>query len=73
MTQHTVIEDHLIDLLNTFKIRWCADLTWNQVFLAVNHLSQNGEIILTPTGLGAYTVAFPQQQKSRSDQRSFPS
>lgn len=80
MTQHTVVEDHVIDLLRKVQTcdledvtRRCADLTWNQVFLAVDRLSRSGEIMLTPTGPGIYTVAFPQRQEGRSDQRSLPS
>lgn len=80
MTEHTVVEDHVIDFLRKVQAcdleevtRQCADLTWNQVFLAVDRLSRSGEIMLLPTGLGIYTVTFPQRQEGRSDRRSLPS
>ena len=53
--------------------RQCANLTWNQVFLAVDRLSRRGEIRLVPRGRGMYTVAFPHRQEGRPDRRSFPS
>ena len=80
MTQHTVVEDQVIGILQQVQVcaledveRQCTNLTWNQVFLAVDRLSRSGEIMLTPTGLGTYTMTFPQQQEGRSDRCSLPS
>jgi hypothetical protein len=53
--------------------RHCTDLTWNQVFLAVDRLSRNGKIMLMPRGLGIYTVTCLPVQQGRSDQHSLPS
>ena len=80
MTQHTVVEDQVIEALQKVQAcdledvtRQCANLTWNQVFLDVDRLSRRGEIVLMPIGLGTYTVTFPQRQEGRSDRRSLPS
>jgi len=51
-------------------MRECANLTWNQVFLAVDRLSRSGEIVLMPRDLGLYTLTFPQGQEDRPDRRS---
>lgn len=34
----------------------CPDLTWNQIFLAVDGLSRAGQVRLTLEGAGQYTV-----------------
>jgi len=34
----------------------CPDLTWNQVFIAIDRLSREGVLKLTPKGHGLYTV-----------------
>ena len=34
----------------------CPDLTWNQVFIAIDRLSRDGALKLTPKGHGLYTV-----------------
>ena len=34
----------------------CPDLTWNQVFIAIDRLSREGALKLTPKGRGFYTV-----------------
>ncbi len=80
MTQHAVGEDQVIGILQKVQVcaledveRQCTNLTWNQVFLAVDRLSRSGEIVLMPIGLGTYTVTFPQRQEGRSDRRSLPS
>jgi len=66
MTQHTAVEDQVIDIVckaHTCDLedvtQRCTNLTWNQVFLAVDRLSRRGEIMLVPTGLGTYCVTFP--------------
>lgn len=34
----------------------CPDLTWNQIFLAIDRLSREGALTLTPKGGGLYAV-----------------
>ena len=34
----------------------CPDLTWNQIFMTIDHLSRQGVVRLTPKGRGLYTV-----------------
>jgi hypothetical protein len=81
MTQHTPVEDQVIDIVHRAQacdledvMRQCTNLTWNQVFFAVDCLSRSGEIImLMPRGRGMYTLAFPHRQEGRPDRRSLPS
>jgi hypothetical protein len=65
MTQQLTVEDLIIDIVRRAQIcdleevaRQCTDLTWNQVFLAVDRLSRNGKIKLTPRDRGTYTLTF---------------
>ena len=37
-------------------LEYCLDLTWNQVFAVVDHLSRTGDIRLTAKGSGRYHV-----------------
>ena len=80
MAQFTTVEVQVIDIVHRAGAcdleeitRQCANLTWNQVFLAIDSMSRRGEILLMPKGRGIYMVAFPQRQDSRCDQRSLPS
>jgi len=80
MTQHTTVEDQVIDIVHRAQAcdleevtRTCTNLTWNQVFLAVDRLSRTGEILLMPRGRGIYTLTFPHRQEGRPDRRSLPS
>jgi hypothetical protein len=80
MTQQTTVEDQVINMLERTHacdledvMRQCTDLTWNQVFLAVDCLSRRGEILLMPRGRGMYTLTFPHRQEGRPDRRSLPS
>ena len=34
----------------------CPDLTWNQIFIAIDRLSREGMLKLTPKGRGLYAV-----------------
>jgi hypothetical protein len=77
MGQQRVVEDHVIDVIRHTDAcdieeiaRQCPDLTWNQVFLAVDRLSRCGKIRLTPKGRGLYSVTFPHRQDSWPDRRS---
>jgi hypothetical protein len=48
----------LDDLLLTLP-----ELTWNQVFLEVDHLSRTGQVRLVSLGHGAYTISLPDKEK----------
>ncbi len=37
-------------------VRQCPDLTWNQVFLAIDRLSRNGEMQMIAKSPGVYTL-----------------
>jgi hypothetical protein len=50
--------------------RQCTNLTWNQVFLAVDHLARTGEIMLVRASRGTYRVTFPPWQDGRPGRRS---
>ena len=41
------------------------DLTWNQVFLAIDRLSRTGQVRVTAKGLGVYTVRLPSKESPR--------
>ena len=80
MAQHTTVEDQVIDIAAQSPscdleevTRQCPNLTWNQVFLAVDRLSRSGELMLLPRGRGLYTVTFPHRQDGRPDRHSLPS
>ena len=80
MAQHTTVEDQVIAILHRADAcdleevaRTCTNLTWNQVFLAVDRLSRSGEIVLMPGGRGMYTLTFPHRQDGLPDRRSLPS
>jgi len=36
----------------------CSDLTWNQVFLAIDRFSREGVLTMSPKGLGQYAITF---------------
>ena len=80
MTHEMTAEDQVIDILHRAQAcdleevtRQCPDLTWNQVFLAVDRLSRSGKIKLVPSGRGTYTLTFLPLQEGRPDRRSLPS
>ena len=77
MALHTTVEDQVVGVLHRTQTcdleevtRQCTNLTWNQVFLAIDRLSRSGEIILMPRGRGMYTLTFPHRQEDRPDRRS---
>ncbi|MGH7773618.1 MAG: hypothetical protein ACREQA_15445 [Candidatus Binatia bacterium] len=39
------------------------DLTWNQVFLEVDHLSRTGQVRVMAKGQGVYTVRLPTKER----------
>ena len=74
MAQEITVEKQIIDVMHYSDscdleevTHQCPNLTWNQVFLAVDRLSRRGEIRLVPSGSGTYTVAFPHRQEDRPD------
>jgi hypothetical protein len=80
MAQEITAEDQVIDIVHKVQacdleeiMRQCTNLTWNQVFFAVDRLSRRGEIKLVPKGRGIYTITFPHRQEGRFDRRSLPS
>ncbi len=80
MAQHTIAEDQVIDILHRAHVcdleevtRQCPDLTWNQVFLAIDRMSRSGEIRLVPRGGGTYMVTFLDRQGNQPDRRALPS
>lgn len=57
MAQQTIAEDHVIDMRHRVHtcdldqiVGHCANLTSNQVLLAIDRLSRSGEIELVPNG-----------------------
>jgi|CXWL01.1.fsa_nt_gi hypothetical protein len=79
MTQHQSVADQVIDIVRRAHVcdleevtRQCPDLTWNQVFLAIDSMSRSGEIVLMPTGRGKYAVTFPQGREGRPVGPSLP-
>ena len=80
MEQEMAVEDQVIDVVHRAHdcdleeiMRQCSNLTWNQVFFAVDRLSRRGELLLIPKGRGMYTVTFPHRQEGRPTRRSLPS
>lgn len=80
MTQYTAMDAQIIDIVNNTRAcdldeitSQCTNLTWNQVFLAVDRLSRSGEIVLIPSGRGMYTLIIPHRQGGRPARRSLPS
>ncbi len=49
--------DRLLDEV----VRECPDLTWNQVFIAIDRLNRVGTLSLTPKGRGLYTMRLSNQ------------
>ena len=39
------------------------DLTWNQVFLEVDHVSRTGQVRVTAMGEGTYAIRLPNKEK----------
>ncbi|HLZ34803.1 MAG TPA: hypothetical protein VKP13_12355 [Nitrospira sp.] len=67
MAQDTTAENQVIDIVHRAHAcdledlaRRCPKLTWNQVFLAVDHLSRTGKVRLVPAKGHSYTVTLLQ-------------
>jgi len=80
MAQEITAEDQVIDSMlhiGTCTLedvaRRCPNLTWNQVFLVVDHLSRTGRAKLMPAKGGSYILTLLHRQDGRPDRRSLPS
>lgn len=80
MAQESTAENQVIDILHRAPAcdleeitRRCPNLTWNQVFLVVDHLSRTGQVRLMPAKGGNYTLTLLHQQGSRPGQYSLSS
>ena len=80
MTHHTTVEDQVIDIVRRTHgceledlARRSPNLTWNQVFLAVDHLSRTGEVRLVHAREGDFMVSLLRQQKNRPERQLRPS
>lgn len=62
-TDHRVLEVIVRSPGNTLDdiVLECSDLTWNQVFIAIDRLSRKGALTLTPKGQGLYTIRLSNQ------------
>lgn len=62
-TDHRVLEVIVRSPGNTLDdiVLECSDLTWNQVFLAIDRLSRKGALTLTSKGQGLYTIRLSNQ------------
>jgi hypothetical protein len=49
----------------------CPDLTWNQVFIAIDRLSREGALKLTPKGRGLYTVHLSNDALQAAQHQTF--
>ena len=63
MEHHTDIRHRILDIVHRLPdcelegiMRECADPTWNQVFLEVDHLSRLGLVVLKQKRPGHYSV-----------------
>ena len=70
MAQEITAEDQVIDILHRARAcdleevtGRCSNLTWNQVFLVVEHLSRTGRVRLVPAKGGSYTVTLLHRQR----------
>ncbi len=68
MLTHHEMDDRILEvimrspdrLLDEVALEF-PDLTWNQVFIAIDRLSRQGTLSLTPKGRGLYTVRLSNQ------------
>lgn len=49
----------------------CSDVTWNQVFLALDRLSRSGQVALKQQGPGHYRVTALVEKPSNQSQISY--
>ena len=72
MAQESTVADRIIEEVSKAPgcqfeelVLACPDLTWNQVFLAVDRLSRTGQVHLRLKRPGIYTVSLPGQVRER--------
>lgn len=53
---HGALEQPGTDCSMEEVVTLCPELTWNQVFLAIDNLSRSGQIRVTPAGDRTYRV-----------------
>ena len=70
--EHTTVGKQVLDFVQRAQAcelealtHECPNLTWNQVFLAVDGLSRRGELRLVSQGRGLYTVILRQPLDGR--------
>jgi len=70
MTDHDWTTQQVLELIEREPnsaldeiIQKCPDLTWNQIFLVIDHLSREGIIQLVPYGQGNYAVRLSSIRK----------
>ena len=64
-TEHTIGE-RIVTLIGSMPgcqiedlVRIAQDLTWNQIFAEIDHLSRNGQVLVTLKGRGEYMLSLP--------------
>ena len=79
MVQEITAEDQVIDMLQGAPMwdldevmRRCPTLTWNQMFLAVDHLRRRGQIRLMRVKGGSYTVTCLRPQGNQTNGEEYP-
>lgn len=81
MTSHTPVTDRILGTVQ--RTQGCdldtltnslSDLSWGQVFLEVDRLSREGEVLVTRETGGRYMIRLPEHQKESSahDVRPWP-
>jgi hypothetical protein len=70
MSQLGTVDDRILDAVHHAPgcqldelVLSVPDLTWNQVFLEVDRLSRTGQVRMTATGKGTYTIWLPHKEK----------
>ena len=79
MAQEITAKDQVIDIMLHTRTctleditRRCPNLTWNQVFLVVDHLSRTEQARLMLAKGGRYTLTLLRRQNGRPDKHSLP-
>lgn len=79
MTQQVTAEDQVLDTIWAGPIcdledvaHRCPTLTWNQVFLAVDHLSRTGQIRMMQAKAGSYTFTLLRTHGSLANGEEYP-
>ena len=71
MSQLRTVADRILDAVHCAPgcqlddlVLSVPELTWNQVFLEVDHLSRTGQVRVTAMGKGTYTIKLPNKETS---------